>query len=114
MATWMDQVARGWLMYQLTNSALELGLMRLIQAVPFLFVSPIAGTLADRYDRRAQVLAAQAADGLLYLLLSVLIFTGLVHPWHVYATAFGTALVQAFQHPARQSLVSESVPLGHL
>ena len=114
MATWMDQVARGWLMYQLTDSALQLGLVRLIQAVPFLLMSPIAGIFADRYDRKTQLIVAQVVDGLLYLVLGALIFAGLVAPWHVYATALGTAIVQTFQQPARQSLVSDSVPLGHL
>ena len=48
MGTWMDQVTRGWLIYELTNSALHLGLVRGIQAIPFLLLSPIAGTTADR------------------------------------------------------------------
>ena len=48
MGTWMDQVTRGWLIYELTNSALQLGLVRGIQAIPFLLLSPIAGSAADR------------------------------------------------------------------
>ena len=114
MATWMDQVARGWLMYQLTDSALQLGLVRLIQAVPYLLMSPIAGALADRYDRKTQFLVAQVMDGLLYLLMAVLIFSGRIAPWHLYVTAFGTAMMQAFEQPARHSLVSDSVPTEHL
>ncbi len=114
MALWMDQVSRGWLMYQLTDSALQLGLVRLIQALPFLLMSPIAGALADRYDRKMQMVWAQALDGTQYLLLTGLIFTGQVAPWHVYATAFASAAVQAFQQPPRQSLVSESVPAANL
>ena len=43
MATWMDQVARGWLIYELTDSAFQLGLVRGIQAVPILLLSPLAG-----------------------------------------------------------------------
>src|SRR6266540_2306072 len=114
MALWMDQVSRGWLMYQLTDSALQLGLVRLIQALPFLLMSPIAGALADRYDRKMQMVWAQALDGTQYLLLTGLIFTGQIAPWHVYATAFASAAVQAFQQPPRQSLVSESVPAANL
>jgi hypothetical protein len=48
MGTWMDQVTRGWLIYELTDSALQLGLVRGIQAVPFLLLSPVAGSAADR------------------------------------------------------------------
>ena len=114
MATWMDQVSRGWLMYQLTDSALQLGLVRLIQAVPFFLMSPIAGALADRYDRKMQMAWAQTLDGVQYLALSLLIFSGHIAPWHVYATAFVSAAVQAFQQPPRQALVSDSVPIEHL
>jgi hypothetical protein len=46
MSTWMDQVTRGWLIYELTNSSLQLGLVRGIQAIPFLLLSPIAGSAA--------------------------------------------------------------------
>jgi hypothetical protein len=48
MGTWMDQVTRGWLIYELTDSALQLGLVRGIQAIPFLLLSPVAGSAADR------------------------------------------------------------------
>lgn len=114
MGTWMDQITRGWLMYQLTDSALQLGLVRAIQAIPFLVLSPLAGTLADRYGRKEQVVIAQALDALLYELMAVLIFTGQIQPWHVYATALGTSIVSVFQQPARQAMVSEIVPVHHL
>ena len=114
LATWMDQVSRGWLMYQLTDSALQLGLVRAVQAVPLLLLSPVAGTLADRYDRKTQIVVSQFIDSLLYGLLAVLILNGQVQPWHVYATALGAAIVQVFQNPSRQALVSESVAPQHL
>ena len=65
MATWMDQVARGWLIYELTNSALRLGLVRGVQAIPILLLSPLAGSAADRYSRKMQVMVAQVVDGVL-------------------------------------------------
>ena len=52
MGTWMDQVTRGWLIYELTDSAVQLGLVRGIQAIPYLLLSPIAGSAADRYSRK--------------------------------------------------------------
>lgn len=114
MGTWMDQLARGWLLYQLTDSALQLGLVRAMQAIPFLLLSPLAGVLADRYGRKGQLLVAQSIDGCLYALMAVLIFTEHIQPWHVYATALGTAVVSVFQQPARQAMVSEAVPVHHL
>src|SRR4029077_12342811 len=66
MGTWMDQVTRGWLIYELTNSAVQLGAVRGIQAIPFLLLSPIAGSAADRYSRKVQVVVAQFVNGLVY------------------------------------------------
>src|SRR6185369_13356087 len=77
MGTWMDQVTRGWLIYELTNSALQLGLVRGIQAIPFLLLSPIAGSAADRYPRKFQVVGAQVASGLLFGITALLILPGL-------------------------------------
>ena len=113
-ATWMDQVARGWLLYELTNSTLQLGLVRGVQAIPILLLSPLAGSAADRYSRKAQVLVAQVVDGLLYAIVAVLIFAGKIAPSHVYITAFGMSVVQAFQQPARAAMIGDSVPVKHL
>jgi len=114
MGTWMDQVTRGWLIYDLTNSALQLGLVRGIQAIPFLLLSPIAGSTADRYSRKFQVVSAQFANGFLYAVTAVLIFTALIKPWHVYVTAFLMACVQVFLQPSRAAMISDSVPAKNL
>ncbi len=114
MGTWMDQVTRGWLVYELTNSALQLGLVRGIQAIPFLLLSPVAGTAADRYSRKAQVVVAQFLNALVYVATALLIFTGRIRPWHVYVTAFLMAVAQVFQQPARASMVADAVPLTNL
>ncbi len=113
-ATWMDQVARGWLLYELTDSTLQLGLVRGVQAIPILLLSPLAGSVADRYSRKNQVLIAQIVDGLLYAIVAALIFAGKIAPWHVYVTAFGMSVVQAFQQPARAAMIGDSVPVKHL
>lgn len=113
-ATWMDQVARGWLLYELTNSTLQLGLVRGVQAIPILLLSPLAGSVADRYSRKNQVLVAQIVDGTLFAIVAALIFAGRIEPWHVYVTAFGMSIVQAFQQPARAAMIGDSVPVSHL
>ena len=114
MGTWMDQVTRGWLIYELTDSALQLGLVRGIQAIPFLLLSPIAGSTADRYSRKFQVVGAQFANGFLYAITAVLIFTALIEPWHVYVTAFLMACVQVFLQPSRAAMISDTVPAKNL
>src|SRR5262245_57980925 len=92
MVVWMDQVARGWLMYELTNSPIQLGLVRGTQAIPILLLSPVAGSVADRYSRQKQILIGQVLDGLMYAIVALLILTGQIQPWHVYATAFGMGI----------------------
>jgi MFS family permease len=110
MAFWMDQVSRGWLIYELTDSTVQLGLVRGVQAIPILLLSPIAGSAADRYSRRTQILVAQIIDGVMFALLAILIFTGQIQPWHVYVTAFAMACVQTFQQPARAAIIGDVVP----
>jgi MFS family permease len=114
MATWMDSVARGWLIYELTNSSFQLGLVRGVQAIPILLLSPIAGSAADLYSRKTQILIAQIVDGLLYVWIAVMIITGRIEPWHVYVTSVGLATVQSFQLPSRGSMVSDTVPPKYL
>jgi MFS family permease len=113
-ATWMDQVTRGWLLYELTNSTLQLGLVRGVQAIPLLLLSPLAGSMADRYSRKNQVLIAQLVDGVLFAIMAALIFSGRIEPWHVYVTAFGMSIVQTFQQPSRAAMVGDAVPISHL
>jgi len=110
MAIWMEQVTRGWLIYELTDSALQLGLVRGIQAVPFLLLSPVAGSAADRYSRKTQVIVAQSMSGLVFAATALLIFTGQIQPWHVYVTSLLMAVTQVFQQPSRASMVADAVP----
>ncbi len=114
MGQWMDQVARGWLLYDLTGSTVQLGLVGALRVVPLLLLSPIAGTLADRYGRKTQLITAQTINALANILLGTLILTGGVHVWHVYATGLVAATVQVFQQPARQAMLPESVDSAHL
>jgi MFS family permease len=114
MAFWMDQVSRGWLIYELTDSTIQLGLVRGVQAIPILLLSPIAGSAADRYSRKTQILIAQVIDGAMFAALALLILFGQIQPWHVYVTAFGMAIVQTFQQPARAAIVSDVVPTNNL
>ena len=114
LAVWMDQVTRGWLIYQLTDSALQLGLVRGIQAIPFLFLSPIAGSVADRYSRKFLVVTAQFANGFIFTATAALILFGLIQPWHVYLTAFLMACVQVFLQPSRAAMISDTVPPENL
>jgi MFS family permease len=114
MGTWMDQVARGWLLYDLTGQPFQLGLVGFLRVFPLLFLSPIAGTMADRYGRKTQLIISQMVNALANAVLGVLIVQGGVEPWHVYATGIINSTVQVFQQPARQAMVPESVDRAYL
>ncbi len=114
MGIWMDEVTRSWLLYELTNSAVQLGLIQGVQAIPFLLLSPVAGSAADRFSRKVQVVVPQVVIGFVYAATAFLIFTGLIQPWHVYFDAFLMAFVRTFQQPARAAMVSDAVSPGCL
>ncbi|MEA2639731.1 MAG: hypothetical protein QOF51_1125 [Chloroflexota bacterium] len=111
---WMDQVTRTWLIYQLTDSPLQLGLVNAVRAVPLLFFSVVAGAVADRYGRKAQLVISQVVNAALNFILAVLVLTGNVQVWHVYATGLLAGIVMAFQQPARQAMLSDLVDPEHV
>lgn len=114
LGTWMDEVTRGWLIYQITDSAVQLGLVRGVQLVPLLLLSPLAGSAADRYSRRTLLVVSQALHGLLFAILAVLVFAGRVETWHVYVTAVLVGIVQAAAQPARAALLADTVPTEYI
>jgi MFS family permease len=114
MGLWMDQVTRGWLIYQLTGSALHLGVATAMRGLPLLFFGILAGAVADRSGRKAQLLIAQVTNASMNALLATLVLLHWVKPWHIYLTGFLAGIAQAFQQPARQTLVSDIVGPAHL
>jgi MFS family permease len=114
MGIWMDQVTRTWLIYILTHSALQLGLVNAVRGIPLIAFGAIAGAVADRYGRKAQLIIAQVVNAILNILLATLVLTGHVQIWHVYVTGFLNGTVQAFQVPGRQALVNDLVGREHL
>ena len=107
---WMDQLAFNWLIYQLTESAVYLGIANLCRLTPVLVFTLIGGVAADRVERRRLMFTTQSAAMLLALVLAVLVSTGLVQVWMVLLVAVGRGVMMSFNQPARQSLISELVP----
>ncbi len=102
---WMEQTARGLLIYQMTGSAVSLGLVNLFRAVPMLIFGLLAGVVADRVDRKKLLIFTKLSMAMFSLITAVLITTGLVRPWNVYLIAFLQGWVNAFEQPSRQSLI---------
>ncbi|HEX6941081.1 MAG TPA: MFS transporter [Longimicrobiales bacterium] len=105
VGTWMRQVAMSWLVYRLTESALVLGMVAFIGNIPAFLISPIAGVLADRWDRHRMVIATQVLSMVEAWVLTALVLTGVVEVWHVLLLAGLLGVVNGFDVPARQSFL---------
>ena len=110
IGTWMQMTATNWLLYQLTDSPLQLGLNGVFRAIPSITVGLIGGTFADRYDRRWLLLWTQTVLGLLAFSLGMLDHTGNIQAWQIYAFTFLSATVGSLDAPARQALFPLLVP----
>ncbi len=106
----MEYVAQSWLVLELTNSPLLLGLTGLSQAIPTITLTLVGGVIADRADRRRIMIAAQSGVALLYFILTMLILTKQVSLWHVMTIAFISGAVRAFDRPSRMALLPHMVP----
>jgi MFS family permease len=107
--TWMQSVAQGWLILQMTGSSVGLGVAVALQYVPMLLFGFYGGLVADRLAKRSILYATQASAGLLALILGLLVTTGAVTVTAVYALAALLGVVNLFDMPARQAFVQEMV-----
>jgi MFS family permease len=114
VGTWMQTIAQGWLVYTLTGSGTQLGLVVALQMVPVLVLAPYAGVVADRVDKRRMIILVQALMAVLALILGLLTVTGVVRLWEVYVLAAGLGIATAFDNPTRQSFVMELVGPDHV
>lgn len=113
--TWMQRVAQDWLVVEeLEAGAVALGITTGLQFLPFLLVTPFAGVLADRYSKRLVLAITQSVMAVSALLLGILVVTGAVQLWHVYALALLMGIGAAVDSPARQSFVLEMVGRDNL
>lgn len=109
VGTWMQGVAMSWLVYRLTGSAMLLGVVGFVSQIPTLFISPVAGVLADRWDRRRLLFFTQALAMLQAVILAVVVLTGIVQIWHIILLSLVLGIVNACDIPIRQSFVVEMV-----
>jgi MFS family permease len=109
VGTWMQMVAEGWLVYQLSHSPFTLGFIRFLNTIPFTVLTLVGGAVADRMDKRRILIATQTVAMALAFTLAGLVHSGTVKVWHVAGLAFLLGIVNAFDVPARQSFVVEMV-----
>lgn len=114
IGTWMQTVAQGWLVLELTHSATMVGLVVAAQTLPILLVAPYGGLVADRVNKRVLLVGLQTTLGLLALILGLLTVTNLVTLPEVFVIAFVLGIVNAFENPTRQSFLLEMVGAAHV
>jgi len=108
--TWMQRIAQDWLVLQITNSPLAVGITTALQFLPMLLFGLWGGLLVDRYPKRMLLLITQTVMGALAVALAVLTLTGAVQVWQVYLIALGLGFATVVDNPARQTFVNEMVP----
>jgi len=104
-----EQVVLGWLILELTNSPLMVGLALALRMVPLLFIGIPAGVIADRTDRNRLIRVSSAGMAAAGALLGVLTLAGVVRVWHLLLVTFAAGCVRALHQAARQSYTHDLV-----
>jgi MFS family permease len=107
IGTWMQSVAQGWLVYQLTGDPNMLGVVGFSSQILSLVLFPFAGVMADRWNRHRLVVVTQSVAAIQAFALAALTYAGVIHVWHVIALSALMGVVMAFDIPIRQSFVVE-------
>ncbi|MDF2432913.1 MAG: hypothetical protein JWP44_2544 [Mucilaginibacter sp.] len=109
IGTWMQKTAVSWVIYTLTHSTFMLGLTLFASLFPSFLFSLIGGVVSDRYNRYKVLLATQIASLIQALLLAILIWLKHYAVWEIISLSVVLGMINAFDVPARQSLVYEMV-----
>ncbi len=110
LATNMTAFAFTIWVFQKTGSVTALGLMQVFFITPFLLISPIAGVMVDRYDRKTMMMISDLVAGLATVVILSLQAMGILHVWHLYVAAIFQGLGNAFQWPAYSAAITTMVP----
>jgi MFS family permease len=109
IGTWMTQLATIWLVYDLTNSPLMLGVVGFSSQIPSFFLAPFGGVFVDRFSRYRTLIGTQVLAMIQSLTLAALALTGVIQVWHIIALSLFQGFINALDAPARQAFVPELV-----
>ena len=107
-------IGQGWLVFELSRSPLDLGLLGAAMAVPAILLTWVGGALADRMDRRKLLMAASVVTTAFLGLQALLDLSGVVTVWQVLAIAVALGLIGGLEGPAMQALMPNLVARAHL
>jgi MFS family permease len=110
VGSWMQSVAQGWLLFDLTASPFYLGLFSSLRMVLLLCFFVLGGLMSDRWERRKVMLWIQVISSLTALGLALLVSFNLIQVWHIFVLGAITSTTWAFEQPVRQALIPQLVP----
>lgn len=110
IGNWIQLVATSWLVFRLSGSTVMLGLSAFALQIPLLLITPFAGVLIDRWDVRRVLYVTNGLATVQSLCMLMLMLTGQMQAWHVVVGNLVLGLGNAFDAPARQSLISKLLP----
>jgi MFS family permease len=111
---WMETTTTAWLLYEITRSPVLLGVGGGIRALAVIAFGLVGGAIADRLPRRRLLFVTQGGFAVSSLALGVLVLSGQVTFWHIYAFSFVNGTLGAFDAPARRSLFPTLVPRSEM
>ena len=114
LATQMTQFSLTIWAYEKTQSATALGLVQVFFITPFLIISPIAGAMIDRYNRKLMMMISDVGAGVATIMIFILQLNGGLEIWHLYLASAITGIFNAFQWPAYSASISLMVPKEQL
>jgi MFS family permease len=114
LGAWVEQTAVAWILYEMTNSPLLLGLSGLFRALPMIALVLFGGAIADRVPRRVLLLLTESSMLIASLTVGLLALTGQLQFWHLYVLSFVSGTLSAFSIPARHALFAGLVPRNSL
>ncbi len=112
--TQMQVVAVAWQVYLLTHSAIALGMIGLVQAVPRLIFSLVGGVYADVLDRRKMLLVIEVTLACMSIILALCTIGHVINIWIIYGVVLVSASVSAFEFPTRQAIIPTLVPRNQM
>lgn len=110
LGDWIELTAVSWILYELTNSPLLLGLSGVFRALPVIVLGLFGGAIADRVPRRPLLMFTESAMLIASLIVGLLALSGGLQFWHLYILNIVSGTLSAFSVPARQALFAGLVP----
>ena len=110
----IQQLTLGWLVYDLTGSAILLGALSALRMLPFLIFGPVGGVIADRVDRRRLITSLYCLFSIVSFIMGGVVALGMVQVWHLFAFVLITGVMASFLVTVEHTLIPNTVPREEL